>query len=246
MEEVQERAIAWVIADTETTGLTGPACEIALREICPDSLESLGEIHSLIDPECEIEPGAEAIHGITQAMVASAPTLDEFLTQPGYLDGAFDGRDIVLICHNASFDYKRLHMIGNVVSSICTLFHSRQLIPKPSEVPDHKLGTLRAHFGFPLNEAHRAMDDVDTTHRLLIELMGRTSRTLRDFHATMDTTVHRMPWGKHAGQLMLQLPPDYMLWLWALADLEPNLRNSLEKAMKALGVAKPKKLKAAA
>ena len=103
---------------------------------------------------------------------------------------------------------------------------------------NHKLGTLREHFGFPVNEAHRAMADVATTHRLLRELMGRTNRNLRDFYATQDTTVHRMPWGKHKGKLMFELDASYMQWLWALPDLEGNLRKSLEKAMKANSVSK--------
>jgi len=244
MEVVEEqRPIAWVIADTETPSLrvADGICEIALREIDPDTLESIGEIQSLIDCQCDIDPGAQAIHGISAEMLADAPTMQEFLTEPGYLDGAFEGRDIVMICHNASFDVPRLHSIGNIVSSICTLFHSRQLVG--SEAPNHKLATLREHFGFPVNEAHRAMADVATTHRLLIELMGRTNRNLRDFYATQDTTVHRAPWGKHKGKLLLELPPDYMQWLWALPDLEANFRKSLEKAMKAAGVSK--KLKAA-
>ena len=234
MQQPQEvRELAFVIADTETTGLTGPACEIALREICPDTLEVIGEVQSLIDPQCEIEAGAQAVHNITQEMVADAPTLDEFLTVPGYLDGRFDGRDIVLIAHNASFDVKRLNRIGNIVACICTLFHARQLIG--TETPNHKLPTLREHFGFPKNEAHRAMADVATTHRLLRELMARAGRrTLRDFYATQETTVHRMPFGKHRGELMMDLPKSYLQWLKKeCPDLDPNLKKSVEKALKA-------------
>lgn len=228
------REIAWVIADTETTGLTGPACEIALREICPDTLEILWEIDSLIDPECEIEPGAQAIHNISQEMVASAPTLDEFISTPGeeFLNGRLDGRDVVLICHNAPFDVKRLHKIGDITASICTLFHARQLIP---ETVNHKLTTLREHFGFPPNEAHRALADVATTQRLLKEILGRTNRGLREFLATMDTTVHRMPWGKHKGKLLLNVPKDYLLWLKKeCPDLEINLKKSVEKVLKTM------------
>lgn len=236
MQQPQEevREIAWVIADTETTGLTGPACEIALREIDPDTLETIGEIQSLIDPECEIEAGAMAVHKITQEMVAGAPTMAEFLSEPGYLDGAFDGRDIVIIAHNAQFDVKRLHPIGNIISSVCTLFHSRQYIG--TDVANHKLPTLREHFGFPPNEAHRALADVATTHRLLRELMARAGRrTLRDFHATQETTVHRMPWGKHKGELLMAMPVPYLQWLKKdCTDLEPNLKKSVEKALKAL------------
>lgn len=229
-QEIVERPLAWVIADTETTGLTGPACEIALREIDPDTLESIGEIQSLIDPECDMDPRAQEVHGITAEMLADAPTLEEFLTAPGYLDGAFDGRDIVLIAHNASFDLKRLDKIGNITSTICTLFHSRQLIGAESE--NHKLGTLREHFGFPVNEAHRAMADVATTHRLLRELIGRAGRTLRDFHATMDTTIHRMPFGKHRGQLLVTLPRDYLEWVAKQPDMDANLRKSADKILK--------------
>jgi DNA polymerase III epsilon subunit-like protein len=229
-QQVQEveRPIAWVIADTETTGLTGPACEIALHEICPDTLDMIWEIDSLIDPECEIEPGAAAIHGITDEMVADEPTMAEFVEYR--LGDRFAGRDIVLICHNAVFDVKRLHAIGDITASICTLFHARQLIP---EAPNHKLQTLREHFGFPVNEAHRALADVYTTKRLLREILGRTHRGLREFLATMDTTVHRMPWGKHKGTLLHQVPRDYLLWLKKeCKDLEPNLLKSVEKALK--------------
>lgn len=240
--EEEQRPIAWVIADTETTGLTGPACEIALREICPDTLDVIDELQSLIDPECPIEPGAQAIHGITDEMVACEPTLAEFIEHR--LGDRFAGRQVVLIAHNAQFDYKRLHTLFDITSSICTLFHSRQLVG--TEVENHRLPTLREHFGFPVNEAHRAMADVATTHRLLVELMGRTNRNLRDFHATADTTIHRMPWGKCRGQLLLELPQGYIEWLWVRDELEGNLRKSLEKVMKARGIKKPKAPKVAA
>jgi DNA polymerase-3 subunit epsilon len=235
MQQPQEevREIAWVIADTETTGLTGPACEVAFREICPDTLDTIREIQSLIDPECPIEPGAMAVHNITDEMVASAPTMAEFVSTPGHLDGAFDGRDIVLIAHNASFDVKRLHAIGNIVSSVCTLFHARRLIG--TEVANHKLTTLREHFGFPPNEAHRAMADVATTHRLLRELIGRAGRrTLRDFHATQETTIHRWTFGKHRGELLVNTPKEYLQWFRKQEGVEANLKASIDKALKTM------------
>lgn len=231
-----ERPKAWVIADTETTGLNGPAIEIALHEINPLTLEMLWEVDSLIDPgpDFPIEPGAMAIHGITDEMVADAPTLEEFLTTPGdqFLNGRLEGRDVILICHNAVFDIKRLHPIGDVTNTICTLFHSRQLVG--TEVVNHKLTTLREHFGFPPNEAHRALADVYTTKRLLRELLGRTNRTLPEFLATMDVTVHRMPWGKHRGQLIMNMRKDYLEWVKGLPDLEPNLKKSVVKALKTM------------
>jgi DNA polymerase III epsilon subunit-like protein len=237
-QQIDTRDIAWVIADTETPGLLVELgiCEIALCEIDPLTLETLWEIDSLIDPQNPIPAEATAIHGITDEMVADEPTMDEFIEHR--LKGRFDGRQIVVIAHNTSFDVPRLHLIGDITASVCTLFHSRQLIPKGIPGVDgpenHKLTTLREYFGFPENEAHRALADVYTTKRLLREILGRTERTLPDFLATMDTTVHRMPWGKHCGKLLHQVPKDYLLWMKGLPDLEPNLKKSVLKVLKTL------------
>jgi len=233
IEEVQ-REVVFAIADTETPGLKveDGICEIALVEIDPDTLDILYEIDSLIDCQCPIGEVAMGIHGITNEMIADEPTLDEFVEHR--LRNRYDGKDLVIIAHNAPFDVARIQPIGNITASICTLFHARQLVP---EAPNHKLQTLREHFGFPPNEAHRALADVYTTRRLLRELLGRTNRGLREFLATMDTTVHRMPFGKYRGRLLHELPRDYLLWFkeqWKAdpAAVEPNLRKSIEKALK--------------
>jgi len=239
-QQIDARDIAWVIADTETPGLQVEQgiCEIALCEIDPDSrdLDTLWEIDSLIDPQIPIPAVATEIHGITDAMVADEPTMAEFIEHR--LGDRFGGRQIVIIAHNASFDVPRIHPIGDITASICTLFHARQLIPKQSPTSphgpeNHKLTTLREYFGFPPNEAHRALADVYTTKRLLREILARTNRTLRDFLSTMDTTVHRQPWGKHAGKLLMDMPLDYLLWMKKECDLEPNLKKSVEKVLKA-------------
>lgn len=226
--------MAWVIADTETTGLVGPACEIALREIDPDTFETIFEIDSLIDPECEIEDGAFQIHGISNAMVANEPTIAEFVEHR--LNNCFAGRHIVMIGHNVSFDIKRLHPIGSIVQSICTMQHARKLWPNKEEVANHKLQTLREHFGFPANAAHRALADVDTTQRLLVEIVGRSGRTLRDFAATQDTTIHRMPFGVHRGKLLATLPRSYLEWMKKEME-DPNLKASAIKILKTMGKA---------
>ncbi len=241
-ENEDTRPKAWVIADTETPGLKVEEgiVELALREIDPDTLETIGEIQSLIDCEGPIGERAQEIHGISAEMLVGQPTMAEFVSTPGFLDGAFDGRQIIMICHNAPFDVPRLHAIGDITASICTLFHARQLFTPAwasangfeSAPENNKLGTLREFFGFPKNEAHRAMADVATTHRLLKEILAASGRTLKDFLATMDTTVHRMPFGKHRGELIVTLPKDYLAWLRKVTDLEANLKKSVDKAWK--------------
>ena len=48
-------------------------------EIDPETLEIEQTWSSLIDPEIPIEPGAQAIHGISSAMLECEPTIEEFV-----------------------------------------------------------------------------------------------------------------------------------------------------------------------
>lgn len=85
----------WAIIDTETTALDGAVIEIAI--VAPDG--SL-LFHSLVNPECPITSAAQAIHGITDDMVAGAPRLWEIW--PDLLK-ALEGRTW-LLAYNAEFD----------------------------------------------------------------------------------------------------------------------------------------------
>ncbi len=223
------RPAIFLIVDTETTGLppTYKCCEMAIRQIDPVTLKTVQEWQSLIDPEIEIPAEVTAIHGITNEMVADAPTMEEFLET--VIAGAFDDYDITFIAHNAPFDLKLCLGLGTITRTVCTLSHARRLL---TETANHKLQTIRAHFGFPEGEAHRAMADVATTHRILAELLIRSGRTLEQFAATEKHTVHVMPWGMHKGKLVMLLPTGYLIWLKERPDLDPNLMDSVKKALK--------------
>lgn len=236
--ELAPRRKRYLIADTETDGISKDkrACEVALMEINPVTLEVINTWESLIDPKTVIPQVVIDIHGITNEMVKDAPTWQEYLDI--VLAGEFKNDDLIMICHNASFDVPLLVELGPIVHSVCTLFWARQLI---KDSPNHKLGTLREHFDFPENEAHRALADCHTTRRLLKVLLERAGRSLADFAATTEQTVHTQPWGKHKGQLVMTLPVGYLIWLWNLDDLEPNLRDTVKKALAVHGF-KPKKL----
>lgn len=39
----------------------------------------------------------------------------------------------------------------------------------------------------------------------------------------------RMPWGKHRGLSLDQVPPDYLLWLLTKPDLSPSLKPIIEQ-----------------
>jgi len=220
----------FIIFDTETTGITKDkqAVEVALLEI-DENMEPLGSASSLIRPSVPIAPQAAAIHGITEEMLVNAPTITEWVDS--VFEGGLEG-DIVLIGHRISFDEPLFEPIGNVVATLDTLRLAQQYA---HGAPNRKLDTLKAHFSLPGGgESHRAMADVLTCHQLLQKLLPMTGRSLVDLADTGDAVVHHMPWGKHEGTLLLDLPRGYRKWLRELEDLDPSLRRSLEAVAAAI------------
>lgn len=229
MENLQETPQRrYIIGDTETTGLKGKkACEVGLIEI-DAGCNVIQTWSSLIDPQKPIEPGAAAIHGITDEMVATEPTMEEFVERD--LAGGLTG-EIVLICHNVRFDQEMLEPIGCIVDTLCTLEESRQIRHLMPGLENCKLQTLREYFGIERNNAHRALDDCMVTLQVLKKLLELSGRTIEDIAQTRVRDIHQMPWGKFVGQPILSLPRWYIQNRLELEDLEPNLRRSLEKAL---------------
>jgi DNA polymerase III subunit epsilon len=167
----------YLIGDTETAGL-GPykkAVEVAFMHIDPITLEVLEEWDSLIDPEIAIQKEAFEIHGISDEMVLHAPTMREYVK--GELSGGINHVEIILIGHNVGFDLPLLEPTGNIVGTLCTLQMARDLV---KDSANHKLQTLKAHFGLPDSAAHRAAGDVRTTYELLKVLLNMRGHTLEE------------------------------------------------------------------
>lgn len=91
-----------IVLDTETTGLETSQghriIEIGCVELINRRLTGR-HYHQYINPEREVDAGAQAVHGISNAMLADKPVFariaDEFLQFVG---------DAELIIHNAAFD----------------------------------------------------------------------------------------------------------------------------------------------
>lgn len=104
-----------IIFDTETTGLNAEGddriIEIGAVELV-NYVPTGRTYHQYINPERPIDPGAIAVHGITDAQVADKPVYAEIIES----FEQFIGGDL-LVAHNAEFDmrfinaeYKRLGM----------------------------------------------------------------------------------------------------------------------------------------
>jgi len=89
----------WALIDTETTSLAGVVCEIGV--LAPDGSVLF---ESLVNPECHVSVGARALHGLTDEILATAPTLPNVWA---HLQEALQGRTW-LIAYNAAFDQARL------------------------------------------------------------------------------------------------------------------------------------------
>ena len=90
----------WVILDTETTGLyDAEIVEIAVIDRTGQTL-----LDTFIKPTIPIPPETTAIHGITDAMVATAPTFPEVYPR---IDAALKDKRVLI--YNSAFDIKILN-----------------------------------------------------------------------------------------------------------------------------------------
>ena len=166
----------WVALDCETTGLW-PRQGHRVIEIGAVAVQNggvVGEFTTLIDPGVPVPPVVQAIHGITDEMLAGQPPPEEILP----LFSAFIA-DSVLVAHNAAFDvrflrheFARLKM-GLPNRHVCTLEMSRRCFPR---LPDHTLETIYLHL-FPEaglhRQNHRALDDARMTAKIWLKMEGR-------------------------------------------------------------------------
>ena len=154
------------IVDLETTGANASwdrITEIAVIEV--DGGEISGEWSTLVNPETAIPPAIQALTGISNDMVAGAPTFAELARE---LHERLAGR--VVVAHNARFDYGFLRQaferagIRYAARTLCTVKLSRRLYPGHAR---HNLDSLIARHGLHCRARHRALGDADAVWQFL-------------------------------------------------------------------------------
>lgn len=151
-----------IFYDTETTGLRSDRDRIV--EIAAyDPVKNCSWVR-LVNPQMPIPDESRQIHGISNEMVADSPSFA--LLIPEMLEFC-PTDEVILIAHNNdAFDIRFLkaeferagHRMPNW-QTIDSLKWARRYRP---DLPKHQLQYLREVYGIAANQAHRALDDVQT------------------------------------------------------------------------------------
>ena len=230
--QMKRRAIYY---DTETTGIR-PDQDRIVEIAAYDPHQDLSFV-SLVNPGIPIPKEAEAIHGITNEMVQEAPSFAEVANK--FLE--FCAGSCALIAHNNdAFDRLFLHHELHRVSLglpaewifIDSLKWARRYRP---DLPKHSLQFLREVFEVPPNQAHRALDDVMTLHQVFSALvddldMDTIHRLLHE-----KKVLRQMPFGKHQGKPLDQVPRSYVAWLKESGALDKQENKELVYSFEKLG-----------
>lgn len=181
-------ALTYVVFDTETTGLLPQQGDeivqiAAVRIVNGRRVE--GEVFdTLVNPRRSIPLSSTEVHGITEAMVADAPEVDDVLRRfHKFAEGA------VLIAHNAPFDMQFLrrregelglafdHPVLDTVLLSAVVYGQHEV---------HSLDALTHRLGITIPEAdrHTAIGDTvataDAFLKLLPMLQGRGHSTFAE------------------------------------------------------------------
>lgn len=199
-----------IVLDFETTGLEPGYRPVEIAWIEFDaSFNVIEDVHSLINPRIPIEPGAERTHGITASMVADKPTLDEFLGVAH--SEKFRNEHVLAVAHNARYDVPMFAPFCARITPLCTMRLSHALHPS---APNHRLGTIVEMLGIEVEPNHRALADAGACFAILRDVAARHAMTIPDLIAasndfTLDSVI---PFGKHKGTKLRDLPEDYIRW----------------------------------
>jgi DNA polymerase-3 subunit epsilon len=165
-----------IIFDTETTGLDPKTGDRMVEIGC---IEMVGRVetgrsfHAYYNPERDMPPEAERVHGLSAAFLSTKPrfaqSVDELL--------AFLG-DAPLVAHNAGFDFgflnNELQLIGREAISMERMVDTVALARKKHPGSKLSLDALCTRYGIDRSHRvkHGALLDAELLAQVYVELTG--------------------------------------------------------------------------
>lgn len=239
------REVTFCVVDLETTGGSAQAGSM-ITEIGAVKVrggEVLGEFQTLVNPRASIPSFIAVLTGISDSMVAQAPTID--LALPSFLEFA---RGSVLVAHNAPFDVGFLRHFAGQLDLVWPRFEvvdtarlARRVVTR-DETPNCKLSSLARLFNATTVPNHRALSDaratVDVLHGLFARLGNLGVHTLEDLS---DITAKVAPAQRRKRHLAAHLPnapgvylfkdaSDRVLYVGTSKDLRTRVRSYFTKS----------------
>lgn len=234
-----------VIIDCEVNRMDEPevieVC-VAPVDFVNGKLESIGRCETqLFMPEGTMQPGAIATHQILPEELEGHPA--SATAQSWTRDVTTKYAATYAIGHNVDFDMGVLGFKRG--RRVCSLALAREAITGTdsyslSALAYHLLGYTRATRE-KLQGMHRAEADVQMT-MCLVEDICTTKRinSWESLHFASEQAriPRRMPFGKHKGLTIAEVPAGYICWLLKEAekedgdDIDPYLVKALQRSMK--------------
>jgi DNA polymerase-3 subunit epsilon len=169
----QDNKIRQIVLDTETTGLEPSQGHKIIEIGCVEMINRRltgNNYHQYLQPDREIDEGAQAVHGISNEFLADKPRfIDVAKDFIEYIDGA------ELIIHNAPFDVGFLDhefkLVGSEygkVSTYCQVIDTLVMARKMRPGKKNNLDVLCKEY--QVNNAHRELHGALLDSELLAEV----------------------------------------------------------------------------
>lgn len=165
-----------IVLDTETTGLEPSQGHRIIEIGCVEMINRRltgNNYHQFIQPDREIDEGAQAVHGISNEFLADKPRFPDVIKDfIEYLDGA------ELIIHNAPFDVgfidHEFKLVGDEygkVATYCSVIDTLVMARKMRPGKKNNLDVLCKEY--EVNNAHRELHGALLDAELLAEVYLR-------------------------------------------------------------------------
>jgi len=187
-----------IVLDTETTGLSTSQghriIEIGCLELVDRRLTGR-EFHRFLNPERDIDEGAEAVHGISRAALENEPLFRDIVDE--FLEFI---RDAELVIHNAEFD------VGFLEHELRLMQHPRPKITDHASVLDTLTLAREIHPGqrnsldalckryevdASRRDVHGALIDSELLARVYLAMTGGQSSLMLDAESTVGAAPGR-------------------------------------------------------
>jgi DNA polymerase-3 subunit epsilon len=165
----------YAVIDFETTNRieSRRATEIAIS-VLDENFKALSNYQSIINPQTKVYLESLGYSRLTQSEIDSAPTFAQLWPAIAQL---LSGN--ILVMHNSDFDrgvlsneFDAMGFDQELPPVICTLRHSKRILPGLLQSGGYKLENLAKCLGYPSSDAHQAMVDVEMTAHLFEHLFG--------------------------------------------------------------------------